>query len=201
MAPILFAAALFAVGCTNQEQATSAAPSPQYKIVTPTPELDKNPAPEQQEAASAGAGQDEKQHRHVEDRLFQLDDLAVAKVKVKDQTFNLWVMDTSRKREEGMMFLKDSDYKADEGMIFVFLQEQPLRFWMQNTLVDLDIAYIDKNGKMLNGYTMKALDTTTDYSSKGAGKYVIELKPGTLKKYGIQAGDKWIIPATVVAQN
>jgi uncharacterized membrane protein (UPF0127 family) len=36
---------------------------------------------------------------------------------------------------------------ANAGMLFVFNQERILQFWMKNTLIDLDIAYIDKNKK------------------------------------------------------
>lgn len=143
------------------------------------------------------------QHRFVEDRVFQLDKLQKATVKVDKHTFHLWVMDNDSKRSEGMMFLKKEDFKDDEGMIFVFPNEGdgPRRFWMRNTLVDLDICYCDKDGMINSVYTMKALDETTDYSSKRASMYVIELRDGTLKKLGIRPGMRFIIPEDVVAKD
>lgn len=140
-------------------------------------------------------------HRFVDERIFQLDKLEVTKVTVDKHKFNLWVMDTDAKRSEGMMFLKNTDFKDDEGMIFVFLGEETRRFWMHNTHVDLDICYCDQDGKILNTYTMKAFDETTDYSSRGGSKYVIELRAGILRKLGIKSGMKFAIDERVVSKD
>lgn len=148
------------------------------------------------------AQEDKKQvHRFIQDRAFQLDKLKQETCKIGKHVFHLWVMDTDAKRQEGLMFVKDTDMKDNEGMIFIFPNEDYRRFWMRNTLIDLDITYNDKDGRILNFYTMKALDETTDYSSSGPAMSVIELKPKTLKKLEIQAGDKWEIPESVVAKD
>lgn len=149
-------------------------------------------------------GQDEKKERQwrtVKERMFQLDDLQRVTISVRDHKFQVWVMDVHQKRQEGMMFLQDSDVKADEGMIFVFPDIQYRRFWMQNTLIPLDIAYLNLDGKILNTYTMRPLDTTTDYGSNGGAIYVVELKGGTFAKKGIRPGDKFVIPQEVVAKD
>lgn len=128
--------------------------------------------------------------RHNDHRQFQLKDLETTTVVFKDKyKIVCWVMDTNVRRAEGMMFLEDQDFTEDQGMIFVFSQPQPLSFWMHNTLVPLDIAYVDSSGRIIQTYTMKALDETSDYSSKGNAKYAIELKAGLLKKKGIKIGD------------
>ncbi len=173
----------------------------------PTP----NPSEPGQQAGQSGQGKGSSgggqattadgKHRFVPERVFQLDKLQVATCKVDKHTFHLWVMDTDPKREEGMMWLVNSDFKDDDGMIFVFMSEDSRRFWMRNTLVDLDVDYCDKTGKILNDYTMKAHDETTDYSSKGSAMYVIELKAGILKKLGIKPGMKWEIPESVVSKD
>src|SRR5690606_5938912 len=119
--------------------------------------------------------------RHNEQRQYQLKDLATTTVVFNDdRQVVCWVMDESVKRAEGMMHLEEQDFTEDQGMIFVFDQPQPLSFWMQNTLVPLDIAYVDSTGRIFKTYTMQALDTTSDYSSKGNAKYAIELKAGWL---------------------
>lgn len=148
------------------------------------------------------AQEDKKQvHRFVQDRAFQLDNLKQATCKIGKHVFRLWVMDTDAKRQEGMMHLKNDDFKQDEGMIFIFPNEDFRRFWMHNTLVDLDITYNDKEGRILNVYTMKAMDETTDYSSAGPAMSVIELKANTLKKLEIEAGSKWEIPESVYSKD
>ncbi|MGE0001747.1 MAG: DUF192 domain-containing protein [Fimbriimonadaceae bacterium] len=151
--------------------------------------------------ATGGQEQPKDQHRKIEYRRFQLDDLDIAEVKFEETVIKMWVMDTDAKRAEGMMFVQDGDFKPEEGMIFVFKVAQPLSFWMRNTLVPLDIAYCDAKGVVLNTYTMRALDETSDYSSRGNAMYAIELKAGLIKKLKIHAGDKFEIPETVVAKN
>ena len=140
--------------------------------------------------------------RHVEQRYFQLKDLKTAKISFKDKhEVTAWIMDDNMKRSEGMMFLKKDDFTEKQGMIFVFTAPQELRFWMRNTLVPLDIAYVDERGKILSTYTMKALDEVTDYSSHGNAKYAIELKDGYLKKNEIRPGDMVQIPSTIKAKD
>lgn len=130
----------------------------------------------------------------------QTKDLQVANCTIGGKTFRLWVMDTNIKRGEGMMFLKNEDFKDDQGMVFVFKQADPQRFWMRNTLVDLDICYCNADGTINSTYTMKSMDEDTDYSSKAPSKYVIELRAGALAKHGIKTGMKWQIPSNVVAK-
>lgn len=134
-------------------------------------------------------------------RSFQLGDLQVAMCTVKGHKFRLWVMDTNDKRMEGMMQVENKDFSDDQGMVFVFASEAPQKFWMHNTLIDLDIAYCGRDGTINTTYTMKALDETTDYSSKKPSQFVIELRAGTLKKFSIGAGDRFAIPAEVVAKD
>ncbi len=139
--------------------------------------------------------------RLVADRNFQLDDLEVVKVKIGEHEFKLWVMDTYAKRMEGMMFLQNADFKDDEGMIFVFDRAEYQRFWMRNTLVPLDIAYIDQRKRIINIYTMKALDEVGDYSSRAPAQFVIELRAGMMAKKQIKPGMAVEIPASVKSKD
>lgn len=145
------------------------------------------------------AGQD--QARFIRERTHQLKDLQVAEITVKEKTkMKVWVMDVEAKRQEGMMFVRDADWTESQGMIFVFSDEMPLRFWMKNTYVPLDIAYIDQDGVITTTYTMNAFDTTTDFSTKRDSMYALEVKAGLWKKLGVKAGDKVVIPKTVKAK-
>ncbi len=192
------------------------APAPQTPAVSttavstqatgsPAPEtvVQKRPDPPQTGTATQQAAQDDKPRkwRKIEERLFQLDDLQRVPLKINGKTLMAWVMDSDMKRQEGMMFVKDADFKEDEGMIFAFPNEDFRRFWMRNTLVPLDIAYCDKDGRVLNTYTMRAMDETTDYSSRGRSMFVVETKAGVMKKWGIKAGDRFEIPEDVVARD
>lgn len=104
--------------------------------------------------------------------------------------FRVQVADTFNTRAMGLMFRKEMP--QDEGMVFLFETEQPLNFWMKNTLIPLDIVYMDKNWKVVsiqkNAQPCKA-DPCTFYPSKENARYVLEINAGLSDKLGIQEGD------------
>lgn len=91
----------------------------------------------------------------------------------------------------GLMFREK--LKADEGMLFIFEDEQIRNFWMKNTLVDLDIAYIDKNKKIIDIQQMKAVisimqNDLPTYPSKRPAMYALEMPQGWFKKNKFSEG-------------
>lgn len=148
--------------------------------------------------------------RHNDYRVHQVGDLQKVDIKIHskksdgtkaEHPLKVWVMDTYGKRQEGMMFLEDQDFTEKQGMLFVFPQAEYQRFWMRNTLVPLDIAYISADKTINSTYTMRALDERTDYSSAGRSTWVLEAKAGLFKKLGIKKGDKVDIPDSVKAKD
>lgn len=183
---------LLLAGCQAPATQTPAAPEP------------TSPNEVSQSSTSGGSGgatttgQQKETHRNNPNRMFQVDDLQRVKIKVNGKhEFDAWVMDTELKRQEGMMFLEDQDFKKTDAMVFVFRDAQPLKFWMRNTLVPLDIMYVNERKAIIKTYTMKARDEVTDYSSNGNAKYAIEFKAGIFKELGIKSGQKVEIPDSV----
>lgn len=130
------------------------------------------------------------EYPHVQNRVYQLKDLERTTCKIDGKhKFNVWIMDSNGKRMEGMMRLKDEHVKSTDGMVFVFPDSDYRGFWMKNTLIPLDIAYVNEHFKIVNVATMKALDENTTPST-GPAMYVLEFKAGTFKKLGIKAGMK-----------
>lgn len=123
-----------------------------------------------------------------------LSSLDTANLDINGQTVRVWIMNDPDKTREGMMFLTDKDVAADQGMLFVYPQAEKQSFWMRNTLIPLDIVFLDANGKLLNVVEGKPLDEKTHLNSKGPAQYVIELKAGTAKKLGAKPGLKIDIP-------
>jgi uncharacterized membrane protein (UPF0127 family) len=135
-------------------------------------------------------------------RIFQLKDLKKTTVKTKNTELKLWVMDSTEKRREGMMFIESRDIKDDEGMIFIFKEVQLIGersgFWMKNTPLPLDIVYIDKNFKVINvgagkPYNEDSVTPRADYL------YVVEVKGGLALKYGLTPGSVINIPKELQA--
>lgn len=132
-------------------------------------------------------------------RLYQLSELETTVVTIGKHKLKAWIMDTDSKRAEGMMFLQTKELKPDSAMLFVFPDEEERSFWMQNTYVALDIAYIAKSGKIVSTKPMKALDET-GVPSDGPAMYALEMQQGAFKRLGIKAGMKAIIDPKVKSQ-
>ena len=88
--------------------------------------------------------------------------------------------------------------RPDQAMIFVFQNPSPQNFWMHNTLVDLDIAYIGTDKKVIKAATMKKLNDNTTPSG-GPAQYALEMKAGTIARLGIAKGTRVDIPADLKA--
>ena len=91
-------------------------------------------------------------------------------------------------RSQGLMFRRQMP--QDEGMLFVFEYPQPLSFWMKNTYLPLDIAFVARDGSILNILRMKPLDEGPRYLSQGPALYAIEANAGWFQKNGIKPGDR-----------
>ncbi len=78
----------------------------------------------------------------------------------------------------------------DFGMLFVFPREAPRSFWMHNTLISLDIVYLDRFGTVVSvAERARPLDDTS-LPSAGPARYVIELVGGSADEMGLEPGDR-----------
>jgi uncharacterized membrane protein (UPF0127 family) len=62
-------------------------------------------------------------------------------------------------------------------------------YYMKNTFIPLDIAFIDDNFKIIDIQTMQPLDETT-VASRGKAMYALEANKGFFKRVGLKVGDK-----------
>lgn len=96
----------------------------------------------------------------------------------------------------GLMNTTEAELPEDHGMIFVFPFDDLRSFWMRNTIIPLDIAYIRSDGVIVKTYTMEALNEM-GYPSIEASQYALEVRAGQFAKWGIQAGDRVTLPASI----
>jgi uncharacterized membrane protein (UPF0127 family) len=98
------------------------------------------------------------------------------------------VADTEAERERGLM--GRASLAEGDGMLFVFDHEQPLAFWMKNTLIPLDIAYFDANGGFVSSVTMIPCerDPCATYPSARPASFALEVPAGWLARNGIGGG-------------
>ena len=95
---------------------------------------------------------------------------------------------TPKKREKGLMH-RDK-IKFGEGMLFVFESPQPMRFWMKNTRIPLDIGYFSSDGSLKELHRGQPFDLSGMPSKSSSLQFVIELNAGDYQKLGIRLGDK-----------
>ena len=86
----------------------------------------------------------------------------------------------------GMMFRQSMG--ENEGMLFVLFQPQQARFYMKNTLVPLQIAYIDPAGTILELHELKSLDETPVHSIATNIQFVLEMNTGWFTRNNLGTG-------------
>lgn len=90
-------------------------------------------------------------------------------------------------RSIGLMFRKTMG--TNEGMLFAFEQAATQCFWMKNTLLPLDIAFVAADGTVVNIDAMKPQTLESHCSTKPV-PFVLEMNVGWFAKRGIKAGFK-----------
>jgi hypothetical protein len=134
----------------------------------------------------------------------ELDKLGTVQLSIAKQPFVLWVADTAPERARGLMFVTADQMVplpdgTERGMLFVFDHEQRLSFWMKNTVIPLDIAFLDSDGKIIAIHTMAPLDTRSNrYTSGVPARYAIEVNANKWMDLGIKSGDTVNIPISVL---
>lgn len=112
------------------------------------------------------------------------------KVKVKQQTYALEYATTFEQRALGLM---DRQFMCENcGMLFNFQQARMVSMWMKNTLIPLDVAFIQADGTILDIKAMQPLDLNTT-SSSGKILYAWEMNQGWFKRNAISEGNKVLI--------
>ena len=94
---------------------------------------------------------------------------------------------TPEERQQGLMYREEL---ADgRGMLFVFDRAEARSFWMQNTYIALDIAYLDEGKRIMNILAMEPLSDDL-YESTGPALFALEVPQGWFEARGIRAGDR-----------
>lgn len=92
---------------------------------------------------------------------------------------------TADERAEGLMYR--DDVPDGTGMLFVFQDNQPRAFWMANTYVPLDIAYMNPSYRIVDIIAMEPL-ITDSYPSSQPSMFALEVRQGWFAENGIAVG-------------
>ena len=102
--------------------------------------------------------------------------------------FTVDVAATAAQRQLGLMFRQKM--AADQGMLFDFGEEKLISMWMKNTLISLDILFVDETGTILQIEHATIPMSLDSISGNAPALSVIELNAGVTKELGIFEGDQ-----------
>ena len=106
-------------------------------------------------------------------------------------SFDIEIADEPQERSRGLMFREELD--EDEGMLFVYPDPQIASFWMKNTLIPLDMLFIDTEGRIESIARETTPLSLKSVLSDGQVISVLEIFGGQADVLGIDVGDtvKW----------
>jgi uncharacterized protein len=93
---------------------------------------------------------------------------------------------TPESRTRGLMWRKE--LPAGQGMLFIFPEEDVQSFWMRNTLIPLDMLFINSAGRIVGIIERAEPRTLTSRSVGVPGRYVLEVPGGWSQSQGITRG-------------
>lgn len=99
----------------------------------------------------------------------QYKDFSVINYQLQSTNYRLLVADTAEKWEKGFMFFRKLE--GVEGMIFLFPDKQPRIFWNKNTLMDLDLLWIDDD-KVVGKSFLPSIERSKDIVTVNSPKPV-----------------------------
>lgn len=107
--------------------------------------------------------------------------------------FTVEIAETPDQRAQGLMFRRQMD--AEAGMLFLFGRSEERAMWMKNTLIPLDMLFIDETGKIVRIEQRTVPHSLRAIVSGAPVSAVLELNAGTASRLVIRPGDRVRHPA------
>lgn len=114
------------------------------------------------------------------------------KICFQSTCFTIEIADTFASRQQGLM--NRPSLPQDAGMLFVFDTPGSYGFWMKNTLIPLDIIWMDEDFVVVDTATMEPCiaDPCSTYNHSGVAMYALEINAWLVDTYAIKQGDIFI---------
>jgi hypothetical protein len=112
-------------------------------------------------------------------------------VYISDKAFQAEIAATPEEHARGLMFRRC--LKDGYGMLFVFPDEEVRSFWMKNTLIPLDMIFLNGDKQVVDLFASVPpcrRDPCPSYTSALPARYVLEIAGGQARKLKLRVGDK-----------
>jgi uncharacterized protein len=106
--------------------------------------------------------------------------------------FKVELAETPAQMTQGLMFRKS--LAPDAGMLFDYKSPTPATMWMRNTLIPLDMLFVDEQGRIVNIHERAVPQSDDVIAAAEPVRAVIELNGGTAARLGIEPGDRVVHP-------
>lgn len=109
-------------------------------------------------------------------------------VSINQSTFKVALAQTPEEQERGLGNV--SSMPADAGMLFIFPTSDKYGFWMKDTLIPLDMIWLDEEKRIV--YIEKEVQPESYpniYTPDTPALYVLELNAGLVEKNNLKLGD------------
>lgn len=123
---------------------------------------------------------------------FPRETIAVETRSARRLVFDAWRAATPAQREQGLMFVQAMG--TDQAMIFIYEPPDYVAMWMKNTLLPLDMLFVDRDGCVIRIKERARPGSLDTIESGGHVALVVELNGGTAAARGIRAGDRVVRP-------
>ena len=107
--------------------------------------------------------------------------------------FTVEVADDAAERSQGLM--NRERMAASAGMLFVYERPQPVSFWMRNTLIPLDMIFMDETGTVTRIHENAVPLDETGIPGGDDVQFVLEINGGLARRLGIGVGSELRHPA------
>jgi uncharacterized membrane protein (UPF0127 family) len=111
---------------------------------------------------------------------------------------DLMLARTPAEHEQGLMYVQD--LPPDSGMLFIYSAQADESYWMYHTLIPLSIAWIDRDGTIVDIQDMPVLNDPSDYqeaartiySPAAPYWYALEVNEGWFFQHGVGVGQQMV---------
>jgi uncharacterized membrane protein (UPF0127 family) len=122
-----------------------------------------------------------------------LDHLAQAIIVIRAEPYLVWLPETPSEQARGLQGLTDEQLAplpdgTERGMLFVFALDTEPEFWMRDTIVPLDLAFVRSDGTIAETHALVPLDETLVRPAEPV-RHALEVRGGVFDARGVRPDD------------
>lgn len=124
----------------------------------------------------------------------QSDSTLIIATRHAQHRFTIEIARTPYEMERGLMF-RDR-LPPDHGMLFLYEDDRRVSFWMKNTLIPLDMIWLDGEGRIVwiaHSVPPCKADPCPTFDHEGEALYVVEVVSGFAKQHKLKVGDTLVL--------